>query len=177
MEAEASEPELAEQFLDDIGELFGVEHDIDERAEGLSPLQAAELRAQVRDERSRSIVNRIGQRAMGATVLPRSPIAAAIKYLENRWDGLVLFVDDPRVPLTSNGAERALRGLVLGRSNHFGSRSLRGTEVAAIFYSLIESAKLNDLNPVEYLRISVEAYLNGQQVPLPHEVAAASTNA
>ena len=108
-------------------------------------------------------------------MLPRSPIANAIKYLENRWDGLVRFVDDPRVPTTSNAAERALRGLVLGRSNHFGSRSQRGTEVAATFYSLIESAKLNDLNPVDYLRIGVQAHLNGQQVPLPHEVAAASS--
>ena len=68
-----------------------------------------------------------------------------------------------------------LRGLVLGRNNHFGSRSQRGTEVAAIFYSLIESAKLNGLNPVDYLRIGVQAHLNGQQVPLPHEVAAATT--
>ena len=47
--------------------------------------------------------------------------------------------------------------------------------MAATFYSLIESAKLNDLNPVDYLRIGVQAHLNGQQVPLPHEVAAASS--
>ena len=175
LDAESSEPELAGHFLDDMGELFGVEREIDECVAELSPVEAAELRAQVRDERSRAIVNRIGQRAAQARVLPRSPIAAAIKYLENRWDGLVRFVDDARVPTTSNAAERALRGLVLGRNNHFGSRSQRGTEVAAIFYSLIESAKLNGLNPVDYLRIGVQAHLNGQQVPLPHEVAAATT--
>jgi transposase len=104
-------------------------------------------------------------------VLPRSPIAQAIKYLENRWDGLVRFVDDGRVPMTSNAAERALRGLVLGRSNHIGSRSQRGTEAAAIFYSLIESAKLNDLDPIAYLRTAAAAHLADQTVPLPHELA------
>ena len=176
LEAEATEPDLAGQFLDDIGELFGIEREIDRRAAEMTPIEAAKLRAQVRDEESRPVVNRIGRRAMEARVLPRSPIATAIKYLENRWDGLVRFVDDPRVPMTSNAAERALRGLVLGRNNHFGSKSQRGTEVAAIFYSLIESAKLNNLNPVEYFRTAVDAHLNGEQVPLPHEVAAVAAS-
>ena len=80
------------------------------------------------------------------------------------------FVDDPRVPLTSNAAERSLRGLVLGRNNHFGSRSERGTEVAAIFYSLIESAKLNDIDPAVYLNAAVQCWLRGETVPLPHEL-------
>ncbi|MEM1023569.1 MAG: transposase [Myxococcota bacterium] len=69
-----------------------------------------------------------------------SPIAKALQYLENWWDHLTVFLDDPRVPLTSNAVERSLRGPVLGRNNHFGSRSQRGTEVAALFYSLIESS-------------------------------------
>ncbi|MEQ8977550.1 MAG: hypothetical protein RL846_06460 [Deltaproteobacteria bacterium] len=67
--------------------------------------------------------------------------------------------------------DRALRGLVLGRSNHFGSRSQCGTEVAAIFYSLIESAKLNGLDPIAYLRTAAAAHLADQTVPLPHEIA------
>ena len=78
--------------------------------------------------------------------------------------------------MTSNAAERALRGLVLRRNNHFGSKSQRGTEVAAIFYSLMESAKLNNPNPVEYFRTAMDAHLNGEQVPLPHEVAAVAAS-
>ena len=172
LEAEASSPAEAAEFLDDIGEMFGIEREIDKAAESLDPIAAHKLRAQVRDERSRPILNRLGQRAHETKVLPGSPVARALKYLENRWAGLIRFVDDPRVPMTSNAAERALRGLVLGRNNHFGSRSERGTEVAAIFYSLIESAKLNEIDPVAYLQAGAEAHLRGEVVPLPHEYAA-----
>ena len=58
------------------------------------------------------------------------------------------------------------------RKNHYGSRSLRGTEVAALLYSLVESAKLNDLEPRFYLRVAVRAGLRHEPVPLPHEVKA-----
>jgi transposase len=61
---------------------------------------------------------------------------------------------------------------VLGRKNHYGSRSRRGTEVAALFYSFIESAKLNGLEPKSYLRMAAMAALRGERIPLPHEVAA-----
>ena len=57
------------------------------------------------------------------------------------------FLDDPRVPMTNNAAERSLRGIVVGRKNHYGSKSVPGTEVAALFYSLIESAKLCGVEP------------------------------
>ena len=76
----------------------------------------------------------------------------------------------PRVPLTSNAVERSLRGPVLGRNNHFGSRSKRGTEVAAIFYSLIESARLNGLDPGRYLEQAALASIRGETIPLPHEI-------
>lgn len=56
--------------------------------------------------------------------------------------------------------------------DHYGSRSLRGTEVAGLFYSLVESAKLNELEPRLYLRVAVRAGLRHETVPLPHEVKA-----
>ena len=71
----------------------------------------------------------------------------AIKYMLNLWEGLTRFLEDPRVPLDNNGAERALRGVVVGRKNHYGSRSRRGTEVAALFYTLFETAKLSGIDP------------------------------
>jgi transposase len=64
----------------------------------------------------------------------------------------VRFLGDPKIPLDTNGVERALRGVVVGRKNHYGSRSERGTLVAALFYSLIESAKLCGVEPRAYLR-------------------------
>ena len=59
------------------------------------------------------------------------------------FDGLKVFLAGPDVPLDNNRTERALRGVVLGRKNHFGSRSERGTRVAAMMCSLVESAKIN----------------------------------
>jgi transposase len=64
-----------------------------------------------------------------------------------RWKGLTRFVNDPRVPLDNNAIERALRGPVVGRKNHYGSRSLRGTQVVALFYTLCETAKLVGVKP------------------------------
>jgi hypothetical protein len=88
------------------------------------------------------------------------------------WDGLRVFLDDPYVELDNNRTERSLRGVVVGRKNHYGSRSRRGTEVAALLYSLIESAKLAEVEPRAYLRVAVDAALSGETIPLPHEIAA-----
>src|SRR5690606_37299347 len=59
--------------------------------------------------------------------------------------------------------------IVLGRKNHYGSRSVRGTEVAALFYTLIESAKLAGVGPHTYLQAAINAAVRGAQIPLPHE--------
>jgi transposase len=72
--------------------------------------------------------------------------------------------------LDSNAVERALRGPVVGRKNHYGSRSQRGLEVAAILYTLLETAKLAGVDPKAYLRRAVLAGRRGDRVPLPHEL-------
>jgi len=61
------------------------------------------------------------------------PPLRALNYMLKLWPGLTVFLDNPEVPLDNNAAERALRGVVVGRKNHYGSRSKRGTEVAALF--------------------------------------------
>jgi transposase len=88
------------------------------------------------------------------------------------WPGLTRFLDDPRIPLDNNATERALRGVVIGRKNHYGSRSRRGTEVAALFYSLCETAKLNKLDPASYLSQIARAAIRAEALPLPHEMLA-----
>ena len=125
-------------------------------------------------EKSRPIVDKIVEwfyRTL-PKCLPESGLHKAIGYMVHMWPGLVLFLDDPRIPLDNNGTERAARGPVVGRKNHYGSHSLRGTEVAATFYSLVESAKLNDLEPRFYLRVAAREGLRHETVPLPHEVKA-----
>ena len=77
-----------------------------------------------------------------------------------------------RISLDNNATERALRGPVVGRKNHYASRSRRGTEVAALFYTLCETSMLLDVDPRRYLRIAVAAALDGVRVPLPYELKA-----
>jgi transposase len=132
-----------------IGELYGIERLVPGAFPGDEAAQT--LRRQLRQERSRPLLDRIWRWATAQVGLPRSDFGKAVRYMLERWAGLTRFVDDPRVPLDNNAAERALRGPVVGRKNHYGSRSLRGTQVAALFYTLCETAKLVGIDPHAYL--------------------------
>ena len=89
--------------------------------------------------------------------MPRSDFGKAVRYMLERWTGLTRFVENQRIPLDNNAAERALRGPVVGRKNHYGSRSQRGTQVAALFYTLCETAKLVGVDPHAYLLRALHA--------------------
>jgi transposase len=166
VEVEKTAPALCGEVLDHIGELYAIE----KKCRG----SEGEDRKKARDKESRLVIDKIVAWVYKAVpkCLPESGLHKAIGYMINMWPGLVLCLDDPSIPLDNNATERAIRGPVLGRKNHYGSRSLRGTEVAATFYSLVESAKLNDLEPRLYLRVAVRAGLRHETVPLPHEVKA-----
>src|SRR5690606_10959672 len=125
----------------------------------------------LREERSRPIVEKLRGWMNTQRVLPESALGKAISYTNGLWPGLVRFLDDPQIPLHNNASERALRGVVVGRKNHYGSRSRRGTEVAAICYSLLESAKLAGIEPKAYVRLAIAAADEGREIPLPHELA------
>ena len=86
-----------------------------------------------------------------ARVSGKSPIAEAIRYGLNHWDGLTRFLDDGRVCLSNNAAERALRGIALGRKSWLFAGSDRGGQRAAVLYSLIVTAKMNDVDPQAWL--------------------------
>ncbi len=85
-------------------------------------------------------------------VSAKSDIAQAIGYSLARWKALTRYVDDGRLEIDNNAAERALRGVSLGRKNYLFMGSDAGRERAAAFYSLVETAKLNGLDPEAYLR-------------------------
>ena len=109
--------------------------------------------------------------ALGQRVLPESSLGKAISYVLGLWTGLTRFLDDPRIPLDNNHTERGLRSIVLGRRNHYGSRSRRGTHVAALFYSLIESAKLSGVEPKRYLLTATRAGLvDRAAITLPRDL-------
>ncbi len=160
VEAEAFYPTECRQVLDLIGQLYATERVApragpDSSAEEIAA--AVEALRKLRNERSREIIAQIRDWAYQVPHLPRSALGQAVHYLLELWPGLVAFLDHPEIPLDNNSAERGLRGLVVGRKNHYGSRSRRGTEVAAIFYSLIETAKLRDVEPRGYLLQAVRA--------------------
>jgi len=172
VEAEPSYPLQCAKALDLIGQLFAIEREAPCVAVP-ETLEALELRRRLRAERSVPLLGEIKTWAEQTrpSVLPRSGLGKAIDYLLGHWQGLRRFLDDPRIPLDNNSAERALRGVVLGRKNHYGSRSKRGTEVAALFYSLCETAKLAEVEPRAYL---LEATRRALETPgavtLPHEL-------
>ena len=78
-------------------------------------------------------------------------VAKAIDYMLKRWPAFRRFLDDGRICLTNNAAERALRGIALGRKAWLFAGSDRGGERAASMYSLIVTAKLNDVDPRAWL--------------------------
>src|SRR5262249_17116667 len=148
--------DIAEQWPSacaEIGALIGALYTIERLVPGPFPGDAAAqaLRQQLRHERSRAVLDRIWQWATVQVGLPRSEFGKAVRYMLERWDGLTRFVDDPRVPLDNNAAERALRGPLGGQKNHSGSRSWRGPQGAALFYTLCETAKLTGVDPHAYL--------------------------
>jgi transposase len=159
----------AQAVLDMIDELFAIE--------ALCPTgpPGDAMRSELRAQRSRPLVKKIEQWALSVQTLPQSGLRTAIEYMGGIWKGLLLFLEDPRVPLHNNASERALRAPVIGRVNHFGSRSKRGTEAAGVLYSLIESAKFAGVETSAYLEQAVRCALRGQTIPLPHEVANAAS--
>jgi transposase len=152
------------EVLDLIGELYQIGRDARDGP--------AEDRARLRRERSAAIVASIQAWALDQRALPESPLGKAIGYLGSMWSGLQVFSHDPAVSIDNNAVERALRGVVVGRKNHYGSRSRRGTEVAAVLYSLIESAKVVGVDPDAYLSAATNAARRGEVIPLPHDIAA-----
>ncbi|MDP9120691.1 MAG: IS66 family transposase [Acidobacteriota bacterium] len=168
VEIESNYPAACAEVLDLIGKLYAVEREA-ARADNSETAQALALRARLREEQSRELIDAIRKWAESQLALPQSGLGKALAYMRGLWPGLTRFLADPRIPLDNNCAERALRGVVVGRKNHYGSRSRRGTEVAALFYSLCESAKIAGVEPRAYLLRATHAALETPgTVTLPH---------
>lgn len=90
-------------------------------------------------------------RAKLATISQKTKLAEAIRYALARWVGLTLFLEDGRIELDNNTVERAIRPLALTRKNSLFAGSDGGAEHWAILASLIETAKLNDIDPQAYI--------------------------
>ena len=136
---------IAFEAVKRIDLLFDIERDIN----GL----AAEQRLVVRTERSAPLVAELEawMRGERARLSRHAPVAQAIDYMLKRWEGFARFLHDGRVCLTNNAAERALRGLALGRKAWLFAGSERGADRAAVMFTLIATARLNDVDPQVWL--------------------------
>jgi len=137
---------IAAEALDRISAFYGIEANI----RGKPP----DERQRCREQQSLPLL--AGLKAWLEAALPKlsgkSDLAAAMRYALNRWDALTRYAHDGRIEIDNNAAERSIRGIALGRKNYLFAGSDKGGERAAAIYSLIETAKLNGLDPEAYLR-------------------------
>ena len=133
------------QMLGLIGKLYQIERQIKDES-------AAQKKA-IRQEKAQPLLNKIRQwlDKQIPRVLPKSALGKAILYTDKLWDKLTLYVTDGHIPIDNNPAENAIRPFVIGRKNWLHSGSPRGAQASAMIYTLIETAKANQLEPRRYL--------------------------
>lgn len=140
---------------------------IDARAKDL------EERRRLRATESRAVTQKMKVWMTESRALKTTSLGGAIRYTLGIWTRLTTFLEHPEVWLDNNATERGLRGPVIGRRNHFGSKSARGTHAAAVLYSLVESAKASGVDPNAYLlAVATRAKRNAGAVLLPADFAA-----
>jgi hypothetical protein len=137
---------VAAEAMQRIGALYEIEKEI----RGCPP----EERREIRNERVRPLLESLKQwlEETLCKLSRKSDTALAVRYALGRWEALVRYVDDGRIEIDNNAAQRALRTVALGRKNYLFAGSDAGGERAAAIYSLIGTAKLNDIDPEAYLR-------------------------
>jgi transposase len=146
---------LAEEALRRIAALYKIEETI----RG----QSAETRCKVRQAKSGPLLDQF--KSWLEKTLPLVPgsskMAKAIRYALHHWDGLILFVNGGRIEMDTNTVERSIRPLALSRKNALFAGHDRGAEHWGIIASLIETAKLNGVDPQAYLASVLSRLVNG----------------
>jgi len=98
-------------------------------------------------------------------ITPKSPTGKAIAYSLNNWNHLSAFLLDGRLDISNNKAERGIKHFVIGRKNFLFSDSAEGADSCGITYSIVETAKANNLNPQKYLEFLLEELSRNRQTP------------
>jgi transposase len=151
-EALASAPREAVLMLGKIQRLYRIEREAKERG-----LDADAVR-RLREERARPILEelRVELERLAGEVLPKSLIGEAVGYARAQWAALNRYVEDGRLAIDNNSAERAMRRVAVGRKNWLFAGSLEGGRRAAVIYSLLETCKRIGADPFAYLRDVLE---------------------
>ncbi len=140
-----SKPGAAREGLDFINRLFVIEQRLKS--------YTAEDRKEQRDLLSRPVVNsfKAWLECRADDVLPKSALGTAVTYCRKQWPKLLRFLEDGRLELDNNRAERSIKPFVMGRKAWLFANTPRGARASAIIYSIVETAKENGLNPYDYL--------------------------
>ncbi|MGA8616656.1 MAG: IS66 family transposase [Xanthobacteraceae bacterium] len=152
--AAAGPAPIASEALKRIAGLYAIEKEIRGRS--------ADERLVVRQERSRPIIEDLEPwlRAKLALISQKTKLAEAIRYALSRWDGFTRFLDDGRIEIDSNVVERSIRPIALNRKNALFAGSDGGAEHWAVIASLIETCKLNTIDPYAYLADVISKIVN-----------------
>lgn len=166
------------EALDLIGELYAIEELAKNEVAKVEDRDAREealvwARNRLREERSLAVAARLKAWATAFEPLPGGALEKAIAWMNNGWPRLHRVLEDGRAPLDNTLAERVIRGVVLGRKVHYGSRSEDGTRVSALLYSLVGSCKLEGVDARGYLiEATRRALKDRRSVFLPEDYAA-----
>ena len=138
---------IAQEMVDRIGELY-----IIEKRATVADMSDWKRRC-FRKKKSKPILKKIYRwlQDYQPKVVPKSPLGQAIGYALNNWRALITFLGDGKLEIDNNRSERKIKPIVIGRKNHLFVGSEQGGKTAAIFYSLIETCRDNDVNPTTYL--------------------------
>ena len=141
---------LADEALEYIGRLYQIEKE----GKGLP----SEEIYQLRQEKSKPVLDafKIWLDEKKQITPPKGLLGKAIQYTLNNWDKLIVYIEDGRLKPDNNDAENAIRPFVLGRKNWLFAGHPNGAEAGATFFSLVETAKANGLEPYRYLRYIFE---------------------
>ncbi|WP_370146000.1 IS66 family transposase [Bradyrhizobium elkanii] len=152
----ATKSPIAAEALQRIAMFYAVE----DRIRGLPAAQ----RAAVRQTDTRPLIEDFKPwlEARLLEVSKKSGLGKAIRYTLNHWEGLTRFIDDGRIEIDNNTVERTIKPIGLGKKNHLFAGSEGGAETWAILASLINSAKLQDIDPRHYLTDVLERIVSGR---------------
>lgn len=144
--SQATDSPVAKEAVDRIGQLYAIE----KRIRGLAPAE----RQRVRQNEALPLLESLRDwlKAVLTQTSAKMPLAEACRYVLRRWDSFARYANDGQLEIDNNAAERALRGVALGRKNYLFLGSDAGGERAASFYALIGTARLNGIDPEAYLR-------------------------
>ena len=151
----AVEPDLAQQALAQIGELYAVEKQTRQQCERTGKTLTAETILSARQQYSEPIVTGffqwVEELRQNPALLPSNPMSQALVYVCERIRSLKVFLGNPHVPLDTNHLERALRVIPMGRKNYLFCWSELGAEQLGMLQSLMVTCRLQGINPYTYL--------------------------